>query len=126
MARNNPETNSITIKPETANHMAEQFSWVSLPCCSSPRRPFSIKSFALSVRVSPQTIHFLVLYESPLSGLGRGSHSGNICSSPDGPREYHTKLSKLDRERQTLYDITYMWNLKNNTNEPIYKTETDS
>ena len=30
------------------------------------------------------------------------------------------------RERQILYDITYMWNLKNNTNESIYKTETDS
>ena len=40
----------------------------------------------------------------------------------DGPREYHTKS---DRERQTLY-ITYMWNLKNNTNESIYKTEIDS
>ena len=25
-----------------------------------------------------------------------------------------------------LYDISYMWNLKNNTNEPIYKTEIDS
>ena len=24
------------------------------------------------------------------------------------------------------YDITYMWNLKNNTNELIYKTEIDS
>ena len=23
-----------------------------------------------------------------------------------------TILSKLDRERQTLYDITYMWHLK--------------
>ena len=31
-----------------------------------------------------------------------------------------------DRERQISYDITYMWNLKNNTNELIYKTETDS
>ena len=30
------------------------------------------------------------------------------------------------RERQKLFDITYMWNLKNNTNESIYKTETDS
>ena len=35
-------------------------------------------------------------------------------------------LSKSDRERQILYDITYMWNLKNNTNGSIYKTETDS
>ena len=29
------------------------------------------------------------------------------------------------RERQILYDIIYMWNLKNDTNELIYKTETD-
>ena len=27
-------------------------------------------------------------------------------------RDYHTKWSKPDRERQILYDITYMWNLK--------------
>ena len=26
------------------------------------------------------------------------------------------------RERQISYDITYMWNLKYDTNEPIYKT----
>ena len=30
------------------------------------------------------------------------------------------------RERQILYSITSMWNLKNNTNEYIYKTETHS
>ena len=30
------------------------------------------------------------------------------------------------RERQIPYDITYMWNLKYDTNELIYKTETDS
>ena len=30
----------------------------------------------------------------------------------DGPREYYTKWSKPDRERQISYDITYMWNLK--------------
>ena len=44
----------------------------------------------------------------------------------DGPRDYHTKRSKSDRERQIPYDITYMWNLKYDTNELIYKTETDS
>ena len=43
----------------------------------------------------------------------------------DGSRDYHTEWCKSDRERQILYDITYMWNLKNNTNEFIYKTETD-
>ena len=34
-----------------------------------------------------------------------------ICSNMDGPRDYHTKWSKSDRERQ-IYDITYMWTLK--------------
>ena len=31
-----------------------------------------------------------------------------------------------DRKRQILYDITYGWNLKNNTNESMYKAETGS
>ena len=30
-------------------------------------------------------------------------------------------LSKLERERQIPYDITYMSNLKYGTNDPIYK-----
>ena len=44
----------------------------------------------------------------------------------DGPRDYHSKQSKSDRERQIPYDITYMWNLKYDPNELIYETETDS
>ena len=44
----------------------------------------------------------------------------------DGPRDYHTKRSKSDRERQISYDITYMWNLKYDTNELICETERDS
>ena len=49
-----------------------------------------------------------------------------ICSNMDGPRDDHTKWSKSERERRIPYDITYMWNLKYDTNEPIYETETDS
>ena len=30
----------------------------------------------------------------------------------DGPRDYHTKSSKPDREKQISCDIAYMWNLK--------------
>ena len=30
------------------------------------------------------------------------------------------------RQRQILYNITYIWNLKNNTSELIHKIETDS
>ena len=35
-------------------------------------------------------------------------------------------LSEISQtERQMPHDITYMWNLKYDTNELIYKTETD-
>ena len=37
----------------------------------------------------------------------------------DGPRDYHTKRSKSEGGRQIPYDIAYVWNLKNDTNEPI-------
>ena len=49
-----------------------------------------------------------------------------ICSNMDGPRDYHTKWGKSDRERQIPYDITCMWNVKYGTNDLIYETETDS
>ena len=78
MAKDNPETNPITIKPETASHVTELLSWVPLPCCSPPRRPFPIKSLALSADVSPRTIHFRELDKSPVSGPGRGPPSCNI------------------------------------------------
>ena len=38
-------------------------------------------------------------------------------------RDSHTKS---ERERQVPYDITYMWDLKYGTNEPIYRPEIDS
>src|SRR5574337_212525 len=73
--------NPITIKPETASHVAEHFSWVPLPYCSPPGCPFPIKSLALSAHVSPQTIHFLVLDKSPVSGPGRGPPCNNSLIS---------------------------------------------
>jgi len=36
-----------------------------------------------------------------------------------------SEISQSERERQTPYGITYMWNLKYGTDELIYKTETD-
>ena len=36
----------------------------------------------------------------------------------DGPRRGYPS-----RERQILHDVTYMWNLKNNTNECIQQTD---
>ena len=50
-----------------------------------------------------------------------------MCSNMVGPGDYHTEWSKSDREREILYDMPYMWNLKrSDTDELIYKTETDS
>ena len=46
-----------------------------------------------------------------------------ICSNMDATRDYHTKS---ERERQIPYDITYMWNLKYDTNEPIYETDSQT
>ena len=37
-----------------------------------------------------------------------------------------TLSEKSERERQIPYDITYMWNLKSDTNELIFKIKTDS
>ena len=45
-----------------------------------------------------------------------------ICSNMDATRDNHTKWSKSWRDRQVPHDITYMWNLKYDTSEPIYET----
>ena len=36
------------------------------------------------------------------------------------------KWSKSDTEREILYDIIYMWNIKYDANEPICLTEIES
>ena len=38
-----------------------------------------------------------------------------ICDNMEGPAEYQAKRSKLDRERQILYEYNYMWNIKKKT-----------
>ena len=47
-----------------------------------------------------------------------------ICSNMDEPRDYNIKWSKAERIRQIPYDITCMWNLKYDTKEHIYETDT--
>ena len=44
----------------------------------------------------------------------------------DGPRHYTTKWNNLKRERKIPYDITFMWNLKYDTNKLTHETEKDS
>ena len=54
------------------------------------------------------------------------SHKKEQNIAMDGPRDYHTKWTKSNRERQTLHDVAYIWNFKNDINKLIYKAETDS
>ena len=44
----------------------------------------------------------------------------------DVTRDYPTKSSKSERERQIAYNITSIWNLKIDINEPLYETKTHS
>ena len=77
LAKDNPETNPITVTPETTSHVTELLSWVPLPSWSPAGCPFPRKSLALSAHVSPQTIHFRVLDKIPVLGPGRGPPSCN-------------------------------------------------
>ena len=49
-----------------------------------------------------------------------------ICSNVDGPRDYHTEWSWSDKERQIPDDIIFMWNLKYDTNELFYETDSQT
>ena len=54
----------------------------------------------------------------------KGNEINAICSDMDGPRDYHTEISKSDRKREILCDIPYIQTVKrNDTNKLIYKTE---
>ena len=55
----------------------------------------------------------------------KGEWNNAICSNLDGPRNYHTKWSKSDRERQMSYEITNMWNVtKSDTKELTKQKQT--
>ena len=45
--------------------------------------------------------------------------NNSFCSNMDGPRDYHSKWSKPKINTKW---IIYMWNIKHDTNELIYKT----
>ena len=85
LAKDHPETNPITIKPEIVSRVTEQSSWVPLPSCSPPGHPFPIKPLALSAPGSPRSIHFRVLDKSPVSGPGRGAPSCNSAMAKNLP-----------------------------------------
>ena len=63
--------NPITIKLETASHVAEQFSWVPSPSCSPPGRPFPI-NLLLGTCVSSDN-SFPSVRQEPSFGPWQGS-----------------------------------------------------
>ena len=44
-----------------------------------------------------------------------------IYSNMNGPRDYHTRWSKSDKERQIPDDMNYIWNIKYYMNELTLK-----
>ena len=77
LARDNPETNPITIKPEPLGRVVLLGSLTLLLSAPAPL-PKEV-SVALSEHLSLQTIHFQVLDKSSLLGPGRCHPSCNRC-----------------------------------------------
>ena len=67
------ETHPITIKPETASHMAEHSSWVPSPSCSPPGRPFPKMSLALFSMCVSVDNSFPSVRQEPTLGPWKGS-----------------------------------------------------
>ena len=59
--------------------------------------------------------------------LGHVKETNNaICSNMDGPRDCHTdERNQIEKDKYHII-IAYLWNLKNATNELIYKTDVEN
>ena len=71
LAKDNPETNPTTIKPETAE-LVELFSWVPLPYCSPPGVPFLNKISCFVSKCVSSDNSFLIVRQEPSFGLWKG------------------------------------------------------
>ena len=73
LARDNPESNPITIKPGTASHVAEHFSWAPLPSCSPPGGPLPNKGSCFVSTCVSSNNSFLSVRQEPHLGPWKGS-----------------------------------------------------
>ena len=48
-----------------------------------------------------------------------------LCNNMEEPKGCHSQRNKSDREREVRCDIIHTWDLKTDTDELIYNTETD-
>ena len=103
---------------------ARILEWVAIPVSrgssrSRDRTPiFCIAARFFTIWATRQAHIYTMEYYSAIK-----EWNDTTCSNMDGPTEYYTKWSKSERERKISCNITYMWNLKYDTNEPVYKTE---
>ena len=65
---------------------------------------------------------YIYIYHGILLGHKKEQNNA-ICSNMDGIGDCHPEWSKSERERQIPYDITYIWNLIYDTNEPFHRKE---
>lgn len=70
--------------------------------------------------------HVLAVVKSAAANTGAPASFRVTIFSGCMPRGCHTKRGRSDGDRQTSYEIAYMWNKKRDTNEIIYKTARDS
>ena len=66
LATDKPETNPMTINPETVSHVAEQFSPFPSPSCPPPRQPFPIKALTWTALLSSDNLFPSVRQEHTL------------------------------------------------------------
>ena len=64
----------------------------------------------------------VVYIHSAILLKNRKELSNIICSNMDGPRDHHIKGNNSERQKPSKF--TCMWNLKCDTDELIYWTET--
>ena len=110
---------------------ARLLGWVAMPSSRGPSQPRSwiqvsciagrfFTSWATGEAHIHTYIHPYIRWNTtqPLKRM-----KNDTRSKVDGPRDYRTKQSKSERDRQVPYDITYLWNGKYETNWHISETK---
>ena len=92
------------------NHNSKAFMHPNVHC-STIYNGQDMEAIWMSINkrlVKEDVLHIHMEYYSAFKKEQRNA----ICRNMGGPRDCHTKWSKLVRERQISYDIAFMWNLK--------------
>ena len=130
LAKDHPEPNPITIKPETESDAAKQFSWVPLSYCSPPGCPFPIKSLAVSTCVSSDN-SFPSVRQEPSFGPWKGPPScnktrdqiANICWITEKAKEFQINICFIDYAKAfDCVDHNKLWKILKEMGIPDHLT----